>query len=567
MLFNSLEFVTFFAVVFTAYWATVRFGWAVLAVAAVGFLAFSGWVFDFDSWQFGLLTLIVLGIHQSMVRFGWPALAVLLGASLLFYACWNPLYLGLIVASSLVDFLIGGALYRTENQRRRKQLLLISMVYNLGILAVFKYFNFFMDSVAWVDAWMMNQGWIDGPALSLTRLKLLLPVGISFFTFQSMSYTIDIYRRELEPVDIIHAPDAGPDPRQSAAAVIPLTLPWWHPSHFGRYLLFVSFFPQLVAGPIVRARDFLPQLKTRPPVTDTMAGRGLYLVLLGLFKKIVIADYLALNLVDRTFELTGNYSSFEMLVGVYGYAFQIYCDFSGYSDIAIGTALLLGFTFPDNFNAPYIARNLQDFWRRWHISLSSWLRDYLYISLGGNRNGSYKTYRNLMLTMLLGGLWHGAGWNFIIWGLLHGVALAVLRWWQRERKKAGKGNFFDTRFGDGAAGFLVGVSGQTLARLITFHYVCFAWIFFRASSFEQTDTILRKLGEFTFATTNLNWQIALVLGIAAGTHLVPKRAFEAVVQAFIALPAVVQAAIAVGVGLAFKQVISADTVPFIYFQF
>jgi alginate O-acetyltransferase complex protein AlgI len=537
LLFNSLEFVTFFALVFTAYWSVVRFGWPALAIVAAGFLVFSGWVFEFDTWQFVLLTGIVVAIHQGMVRWGKPALGVLLGASLLFYACWNPLYLGLIVASSFVDFCVGGQLFRTSNKRRRTQLLLVSMIYNLGILAVFKYFNFFMDSVAWVDTWMMARGWIDGPALSMGRLQLLLPVGISFFTFQSMSYTIDIYRRELEPVG--HGEGT----------------PWYHPAHFGRYLLFVSFFPQLVAGPIVRARDLLPQLRDRPPLTDVMAGRGLYLVLLGLFKKIVIADYLALNLVDRTFELTGNYSSFEVLVGVYGYAFQIYCDFSGYSDIAIGTALLLGFTFPDNFNAPYIARNLQDFWRRWHISLSTWLRDYLYIALGGSRNGAYKTYRNLMLTMLLGGLWHGAGWNFIIWGLLHGVALAVLRAWQRARKHVGKGALFG------------GPAGRALAALITFHYVCFAWIFFRAKSFEQTETVLAKLSELTFATTNLNWQIAAVLGVAAATHLVPKRAFEAVVSAFIALPAVIQAALAVGAGLAFKQVISADAVPFIYFQF
>ncbi len=502
MLFNSLDFITFFVVVFTLYWATIR----------------------------------LTGVASS----------VLLVASLIFYGSWHPLYLLLMVGACAVDFVTGGLMHTVKTQRGRKALLLVSLVSNLGILAVYKYFNFFMDSLAggatWLDGVLLSLGWIDAPVLAdatflSVRLDALLPVGISFYTFQAMSYTIDIYRRELEPVGV----DEGK--------------PWWHPTAFARYLLFVTFFPQLVAGPIVRARDLLPQLKVRPKMTDEMGGRGLYLILLGLFKKVVIADYLALNLVDRTFTMTEGFSSVEVLVGVYGYAFQIYCDFSGYSDIAIGTALLLGYRFPENFNAPYVARNLQDFWHRWHISLSTWLRDYLYIALGGNRGAAWKTYRNLMLTMLLGGLWHGAGWNFVIWGALHGCALAVLRWWQRDQARRGLG------------ALLPGTWGRILAIFFTFHYVCLAWIFFRAPTFDEADRVLRQLGQLTWHTPNLDGRVLLVLGVAAVMHFCPRRWFEEVITSFTRLPAWLQALAAVAVGLALRDLAATQAVPFIYFQF
>ena len=288
MLFNSFEYIAFFIVVYTVYWA-----------------------------------------FAHHVRF---ALQWLLGASLLFYACWNPYYLILIINSSLLDFWAGGRIARTDDPQQRKKYLYISVIYNLGILGIFKYFNFFMENVDdlithldWIDYFIINDLYLPGG-----RLKALLPVGISFFTFQSMSYTIDIYRKELKPVH-----------------------------RFSHYLLFVSFFPQLVAGPIVRARDLLPQLLQRPSIDSSMSGRGLYLIALGIFKKVVIADYLAINLVDRVFATPMGYTSIETLFSVYGYALQIYCDFSGYSDVAIGSALLLGFTFPDNFRTPYQSKNLQ----------------------------------------------------------------------------------------------------------------------------------------------------------------------------------------------------------------
>jgi alginate O-acetyltransferase complex protein AlgI len=267
------------------------------------------------------------------------------------------------------------------------------------------------------------------PVSSSDALKVLLPpVGISFFTFESMSYVIDVYRKELKP----------------------------HDSYI-RYLLFVSFFPHLVAGPIVRPRDLLPQFEREPVLTREEGAEGLFLIAVGLLKKIVISDQLSLQLVDRVFENPQSYSSVEVLAGVYGYAVQIYCDFSGYTDIAIGSALLLGVRFPLNFDSPYKGHNLQDFWRRWHISLSTWLRDYLYIPLGGNRGSEWKTYRNLMLTMVLGGLWHGASWNFVFWGFLHGLGLAVTRWYQRAFK-AMKRTFSNLPpIGQGAVLFLVGV--------------------------------------------------------------------------------------------------------------
>ncbi len=475
MLFNSLEYVAFLLCVFVVYWATVRF-------ARV-------------------------------------ALGILLFASLVFYASWNLWYLSLILVTTAVDFTLGRWMGRTEAPARRRTLVATSVAYNLTVLGIFKYFDFFMAQADGLLAWL-------GADPTNLRLGLLLPVGISFFTFQSMSYTIDIYRRRMEPV-----------------------------ASYPRYLLYVSFFPQLVAGPIVRARDLLPQLERRPALTDEMGGRGLFLILLGLFKKVAVADYLALNLVDRVFESPVHYTSVEVLCGVYAYALQIYCDFSGYSDIAIGSALLLGFRFPDNFDAPYKARNLQDFWRRWHISLSTWLRDYLYIALGGSRRGPWRTYRNLLLTMLLGGLWHGAGWAFVTWGALHGGALAVLRAWQRRREAAGR------------APLLRGRLGRAVAVTFTFHYVCLAWVFFRAPDFGAAVEVLRQIAEFSGGAANLTAHLVGVMAIGACTHFWPKRGYEALVSGFARLHWAWQAAALVAAGLALRSLASVDVVPFIYFQF
>ena len=316
---------------------------------------------------------------------------------------------------------------------RRRLLLGIDVVFNLSILAYFKYADFFIRSSRDIlDEFGIHAG--------QHLLNVALPVGISFFTFQALSYVIDVYRRDFEPGSLIN---------------------------FATYL---SFFPHVVAGPIVRGSEFMPQIDEPKDPRRIDASRAFFLIFIGLFKKVVIANYLATEIVDRVFASPGRHSSLELLVGVYGYAVQIYADFSGYTDMAIGLALLLGFRFPLNFDSPYTATSLQDFWRRWHMTLSRWLRDYLYIPLGGNRGGDGKTYRNLMLTFVLGGLWHGAAWTFVIWGAIHGGVLSFEHWRRSVRTRRGLPDLPDT------LGRRVG------RRIITFNIVCVAWVFFRAES-------------------------------------------------------------------------------------
>ncbi len=472
----------------------------------------------FNSLQYIVFLCAVFALYWAVVKWARVALGVLLCASLVFYASWRREYLLLLLATAAVDYFAGALLSKTASPLGRKCLLALSLTYNLGMLALFKYFDFAVEQVAWLSRalhWGLDLSGLD--------LGLLLPVGISFFTFQSMSYTIDIYRRQLEPV-----------------------------ASFPRYLLYVSFFPQLVAGPIVRARDFLPQLNERPPLTDEMGARALLMIGLGLFKKMALADYLALNLVDRAFAMPLGFSSLEVLLSVYGYAIQIYCDFSGYSDIAIGSALLLGYRFPKNFDAPYRARNLQDFWRRWHISLSSWLRDYLYIGLGGNRRGRLRTYANLIITMLLGGLWHGAGWNFVIWGGLHGVGQAIQRAIAHLRPQK---PLFPGRL------------GAVIAILCTFHFVCLAWIFFRCPNLEAVGAVLGRIGDCTFDATHLTPGILLCLAAGFAFQLCPHAWFEAACRGFGRLHWSLQGAAIAFSGLLLRQLAAADVVAFIYFQF
>ena len=322
----------------------------------------------FDSalflWFFG----VVFVVYWTIARWHAARIAWLLLASYAFYASWNVELLLLIVGSTLIDFFVGQRVYEAEEKQAKKRWLMVSLFSNLGLLALFKYGDFVLTNVQdVVDAF--------GGDAKVPLLNLVLPVGISFYTFQTLSYTIDIYYGRMKPT-----------------------------RNLAHFALFVSFFPQLVAGPIVRARDLLPQLSQRPVADPVGHGRGFFLIARGLVKKVAIADYLALNIVDRVYDNPELYSSAEMLFAIYAYSVQIYCDFSGYSDVAIGAALLLGLKLPDNFARPFAAADLQDHWRRWQSALS-WLRDYLYIPLGGSRKGTYKTYRNLFITMLLGGLW------------------------------------------------------------------------------------------------------------------------------------------------------------------
>ena len=312
-----------------------------------------------------------------------------------------------------------------------------------------------------------------------STLRVALPVGISFFTFESMSYVIDVYRRQIEPQ-----------------------------KSYLEYLSFVAFFPHLVAGPIVRPRDLLPQLAGPPRWSSAEGSEALFLIAVGLLKKVAIGDYLALNLVDRVFDAPVQYSALECYLGVLGYAVQIYCDFSGYTDIAIGSALLLGVRFPLNFDAPYKASSIVDFWRRWHISLSTWLRDYLFIPLGGSRGSAWATNRNLMLTMLLGGLWHGANWTFVAWGGLHGGALAVTRAYQGWRDRRGLAPSRSPAV-------------HVLCVFLTFHLVCATWIFFRAETFQRAWSMFAQLSTFTTHHPNLDSRVIAVLAVGLLGHWAP----------------------------------------------
>jgi alginate O-acetyltransferase complex protein AlgI len=428
---------------------------------------------------------------------------------------WAILCLGVIFVGSTIDFWVGRQLAKEERPRARKALLLVSIVYYLGVLSIFKYFNFAVDSLS--DA-MNAIGW----NVSRVHLRIVLPFGISFFTFETMSYTIDVYRREIEPA-----------------------------KRYLDYLLFVAFFPHLVAGPIVRPRSMLPQFARPPAFDESQQAHGLWLIAGGLVKKIVIGDFLAQNLVKRVFDNPERFSSVEVIVAVWAYAFEIYADFSGYTDIAIGSAHLFGYQLPQNFDQPYTARNLQDFWHRWHISLSTWLRDYLYIPLGGSKKGTWMTYRNLMITMVLGGLWHGASWNFVIWGTLHGLALAVTRMWQRSRKTEPK---------------TTGL-GHAIAVFCTFQYVCFAWIFFRAPTFAHAELMLSRIAAGHFGTANVSHRVVAVLLGALVVHFVPKDLVAQARNAFVRAPAVVQGLALAGVALGLHAVAGAKAEPFVYGQF
>jgi alginate O-acetyltransferase complex protein AlgI len=386
----------------------------------------------FTSWAFVALFVVLL-IALRLCRSRSSRQLSILAASIFFYGYWNPVYLLLLAAPSSVDYLCAQWISKTEDPRRRRAFLLISLVSNLSLLAYFKYTNFFIRTIA------------TATGLPYHPLEILLPPGISFFTFKALSYTIDVYRRE-----------------------IPLCSSWW------RFTMFITYFPELVAGPIVRASVFLPQMQRSLHFSWLRLQLGLEMILLGLTKKLLVADRLAL-FVDAVYANPSIYSPTTHLCAIIAYSLQIYCDFSGYSDMAIGISKIIGYDLPENFNMPYLATSVAEFWRRWHITLSQWLRDYLYIPLGGNRGTKGRTYLNLMLTMLLGGLWHGASWPFVFWGFLHGLALAVGKLWS-DRPRPHRFSI-----------------PRPIAWLMTYSFVCICWVFFRASSFEAALIVLRKL--------------------------------------------------------------------------
>ncbi|MBI5535190.1 MAG: MBOAT family protein [Deltaproteobacteria bacterium] len=469
------------------------------------------------AWFFGCVFLV----SWLLVRLRLMRLLFLLVASYFFYGNFAWYYLPLILASSSVDYWLGNRIAACEDPKRRKRWLIVTVIVNLGMLGFFKYWDFGLDTVA---AAAQSFGWTP----SLPYLRLMLPIGISFFTFESMSYVIDVYRGTTKPCDS-----------------------YW------KYLLFVAFFPHLVSGPIVRPRDLIPQFERAPVFDEVEGSRALFLICVGLFKKVVISDYLSVNLVDRVFNNPIDYSALETLAGIYGYAVQIYCDFSGYTDIAIGCAALLGVTFPINFNSPYKAMNLQDFWNRWHISLSSWLRDYLFLPLGGSIGSTARTVRNFIILMLLGGLWHGAAWHFVFWGLLHGVGLAAtfVYWmWLQERGIRRRRRKLSP---------LRRVAGV----LVTFHYVCLCWVFFRADSFAKAWAVLKRLTTLTLYHPNLHPWVLAALAVGLITHYTPDDWFERARAEFSSLPGWAQGVLLFCVAVLLREAATSQAVPFVYFQF
>ena len=607
---------------------------------------------------------IGLGVTREPAHRRLGRIVILFVASALFYQAWASAMpgpyrylLALLLGTIVLDYYLGVWIERSETPARRKLLLIVSLCSNLGVLVFFKYADFFSQDVL---------------HLPVSRLHLILPAGISFHTFQSLSYTIDVYRRQL----------------RATRSVI-------------SFATFVLFFPQLVAGPIVRAQDLLPQLAEPPALEIEAATAGLFRIVVGLFKKIALADTLALVLVDRVFEAPEHFSSIEVIAGVYGYALQIYLDFSAYSDIAIGSAQVLGFSLPPNFRTPYRSADLQEFWRRWHISLSTWLRDYLYITLGGSRGARWRTYVNLIATMVLGGLWHGASWTFVVWGALHGFGLAITRYFQRHAgprtgdAQAGwrlligctaiavvgelvhrtvlsdAGTWLQlvvawlyltplwavltawlsreqpariapmtlvadeglpwralfrrdpersaiaalrTRLPEllrlamclAALGFLaalvwspswtwipillvawaLGIAADAVERgatelgarfaiyarralsaVLVFHYVCVAWIFFRATSFDNALAVLRQIGGLETDHPNLVPIVTVALATGFACHLFGDASFRWLCRRFVGLPPLAQGVVLAGAALVLRELGHTKVVPFIYFQF
>ena len=431
----------------------------------------------FNSSFFLFYLLLFLFVFRLLQRTGTLRIVAVTLFSLYFFYKASGVYVLLVLAAAVIDFNLSNFIYNATSDFRRKALLVFSVVINLGLLAYFKYTNLLID---------LYNAILTG---NVQPIDVYLPIGISFYTFENLSYTIDVYRRQFVPV-----------------------------KKFIDYLFFLSFFPKLMMGPIVRAADFIPQIRKEIALTAHDVSKGLFLILTGLFKKVVISDFIYLNLVQYVFDDPLRHTGMECLFAVYGYALVIYCDFSGYSDMAIGIAKWIGIDININFLAPYQSASITEFWRRWHISLSSWLRDYLYIPLGGNRKGEVRTYINLFITMLLGGLWHGASLNFIFWGALHGVALAFHKLW----KVAYPSHF---------SGRLTRIAGI----IITFHFVCLCWIFFKCTTFTDSFNMIHQIvfnfyaEGWTLFSANYS-EVLLVMLLGFVLHFLPIRWNEIIIN-------------------------------------
>ncbi len=462
---------------------------------------------------FALVLPISWALRPHRRRWQWFMIAV----SYLFYGWWDARFVALVALSAAANVAFGHRIAAAEGRRRRAWLWL-AVGANLALLGWFKYYGFFATEL---NVALRAMG-VEG---GLRLLDIALPVGISFFTFHAISYVVDIARGQLAPVG------------------------------FADYAVYAAFFPHLVAGPIVRAAEFLPQLVAPRPLRRADVTRAGWLIAGGLFKKTVVSTFVAAAIVDPVFSVPDRYGSLDVLLAIYGYAVQIYADFSAYTDIAIGVALLLGIAFPANFDRPYAAERIQDFWRRWHMTLSRWLRDYLYIPLGGSRSGRARTHLNLLATMTLGGLWHGASLTFVAWGALHGLGLVVERL---------------LHVGPRAVGDVVAPRGplrRALGRLVTFHFVCAGWVLFRAPTFDGAAAVFRRLFTGGAAVELVTPTVAVVIALALAAQQLPPGLGARLQAAFGRLPLVVQGA-AIGAALFLAIALGPEGVaPFIYFQF
>lgn len=475
----------------------------------------------FPTAEFAVFFLAVFALNWLLMPYPRLWKAFMAATGLFFYGLWDYRFVALLVASILANQMLVVAGSRPgASPRARKGWVAASVAANLAVLAFFKFYGFFVNSLA------DGLGGF-GVEASLPLLELIVPAGISFLTFRAITYAVDVYRGEVKPVPLADA------------------------------AVYFSFFPYMLAGPIVRASEFMPQLASPRDARSIDASRAFFLITVGLVKKVVIADFLARSLVNGVFDNPAAYSSVETLVGMYAYAVQIFCDFSGYTDIAIGLALLLGFRLPDNFNAPYTATSLQDFWRRWHMTLSRFLRDYLYIPLGGNRGSEWRVARNIMITMLLGGMWHGAGWTFVVWGGLHGVGLVAERFFRRRTGSLSK---------EGAK--VGGERWRRLAgRVAVFHYVCLLWVFFRVETLEGAGRVFARVAEGVGGLGAITPAVVLAVLVGIAGQYTPRPTLQLVQARFSRLNLMVQGLV-LGVAVFLIDAFGPEGVAdFIYFRF
>jgi alginate O-acetyltransferase complex protein AlgI len=555
MLFNTLTYAYFFSAVFLATWLLRPWPRARLAVLLCSsYVFYAGWTFV-----------------------GWQKLLSAQGPERWALAFQSIKYVPLLFVGTSIDWLLGVWLDRIEDPARRKLMLIGTIVVNVGVLVFFKYWNWGADTFLWLFRDKLHYAVPD------IHLRVELPIGISFFCFMSLSYVVDVYRR---------------------------TIPACR--NYLNYLTYISFFPHLVAGPIIRGRDLSPHLERPTHLTAETGGEGLYLIAGGLFKKVVIGDFIGVNFVDRVFAEPTSYSALEALFAMYGYVVQVYCDFSGYSDIAIGSALLLGYRFKINFDQPFKSSNIVEFWRRWHVSLSTWLRDYVYFSLGGSKRGTFRKYFNVFMTMLICGIWHGAAWTYVVFGCIQGLAVALTHWAQdvaARAKKAPVGIIVvvalvaslavDQLASAGARAF--GLSGITIlfhaiilgtwatiavlalmnklfgarARVpshyfgvaMNFTFVALTFAMFRANSLAKVGALYERLMTFTFYAPNLHRSVLAVILGAVVLQWLPRSWGERARDAFIRAPSPVQACTLLGIAAALRWAATMEAVPFVYFQF